>query len=198
MLCDNERISCQSDLDLSTFFVLHATQDVYRHTQTHFLSDYCFSYIVGKLSILSAVQSPFPCCLFIRQTICWSCVFFSACRPLGKERHVGVLYQLSDTRGAPSTSRSPLPRLEVCVLTLGSLSARHQIMGKARGSPLITSPHHSFGELINSSLWPAIIYSISWPISELARLSVLKAIFACSWDCTIQQWLLPVFLQSAK
>lgn len=138
-----------------------------------------------KLSIFSAVQFPFPCCLFIRQTICWSCVFFSACRPLGTELHVGVLYQLSDTRGAPSTSRSPLPGLEVCALSLGSLSARHQIMGRARGSPLFSSPHHSFGRLINFSLWPAIIYSISWPISELACFCVLKAIFACSSNCTM-------------
>lgn len=182
MLCDNEQISCQSALDLSTFVALYVTQDVLRHIQTRlfFLSDYCFFYTVSKPQILSSAPYPSACCLFIRQTICWSCVFFSACRPLGTELHVGVLYQLSDVRGAPSTSLSPLHGHEVCVLALGSLSARHQIMGRARGSPLLGSSHHSFGELINSSLWPAIIYSISWSISELGLLCMFKPIYACS------------------
>lgn len=44
MLCDNEQISCQSALDLSTFVALYATQAVHGHIQTHLflLSDTAF------------------------------------------------------------------------------------------------------------------------------------------------------------
>lgn len=59
-------------------------------------------------------------------------------------------------REGPSVSRCPLHRHEVCVFTPGSLSARRRIMGGSAREP---SPHHSFGELISSSLWPAIICS---------------------------------------
>lgn len=107
------------------------------------------------------------CCLLIRRTICWSCVFSSARRPLGTQLCVAVLYQLSNARGAPSTIRCPLHRHEVCVLTPGSLSACHRIMGRESGSPLFNSPYHSFGELVNSSLRRAVIYGISWSISKL-------------------------------
>ena len=134
---------------------------------------------MGKLSILFSAPSSSTCCLLIRLTICWSCVFFSACHPLGTQLHVAVLHQLSDAHGAPSMTHCPLHRHEYCVLILGSLSARYQIMGRARWSPLLSSLHHSFGELINSTLWPAIIYSISWPISDLAPLYTFKPIYAC-------------------
>lgn len=35
MLCDNERISCHSALDLAVFVVLYVSQDVCRHTDAH-------------------------------------------------------------------------------------------------------------------------------------------------------------------
>ncbi len=126
------------------------------------------------LSILSISPSPSACCLFIRRTICWSCVFFSACRPLGTLLHMAVLYQLSDARGTPSVSHCPLHRHEVCVFTPGSLSARRRIMGRARGSPLFSSPHHSFGELISSSLWPVIIYS---PVYFMAHFRISASLY---------------------
>lgn len=132
------------------------------------------SSIFRMLSILSASASPSACCLFIRQTICWSCVFFSARHPLGTLLHVASRYQLSDARGTPSVSLCPLHRHEVCVFTPGSLSARLQIMGRARESPLFGSPHHSFGELISSSLWPAIIYS---PVYFMAHFRVSASLY---------------------
>lgn len=166
MLCDNERICCQSVLDLSTFVELYVSQDVCRHTDAH-RKNICasslwlchFSYILRRLPILSTSSSLSACCLFIRQTICWNCVFFSARRPLGTLLHVVVLYQLSDACGMPSVGHCPLHRHEVRVFTPGSLSACCWIMGRARGSALFSAPNHSFGELISFSLWPAIIYS---------------------------------------
>lgn len=167
MLCDNERMCCQSALDLSTFVVLYVSQDVCRHTNAHTRQHVCasslwifrFPHILRMLSILPTSPSLSACCLFIRRAICWNCVFFSARRPLGTLLHVVVLYQLSDARGMPSVGQCPLHGHEVCVFTPGSLSARCRIMGRARGSLQFSTPHHSFGELISFSLWPVIIYS---------------------------------------
>lgn len=132
------------------------------------------TYIFRMLVLLPPSPSLSACCLFIRQTICWSCVFFSARRPLGTLLHVAVLYQLSDARGTPSVSHCPLHRHEVCVFTPGSLSARRRIMGRARGSPLRGSPHQSFGELISSSLRPAIIYS---PVYFMAHFRISASLY---------------------
>lgn len=147
-------------------------------TQTHICSSclwFCHSsYIFLMLSVLSTSPSLSACCLFIRQTICWSCVLFSACRPLGTPLHMAVLYQLSDARGMPSVSHCPLHRHEVCVFTPGSLSARRQIMGRARESLHLSSPHHSFGKLISSSLWPAIIHS---PVYFMAHFRIRASLY---------------------
>lgn len=87
------------------------------------------------------------------------------------------------------------PATKACVFTPGSLSACHRIIGRASGRPLFSSPHHSLGKLINSSPRPTIIYSISWPISELVVFiclsqSLLAAVFVPRSDCR------PLFLCS--
>lgn len=140
LLCDNEALCCQSALDLSTFVVLCVSHDVFRHTDKHTFalprSECTTSSYLQDAPTLSTSPSPSACCLFIRQTICWSCVFFSPRRPPGTLLHVAVLYQLSDACGTPSVSRCPLHRHEVSVFTPGSLSARRRIMGRVRDSPL--------------------------------------------------------------
>lgn len=145
VLCDNERICCQSALDLSTFVVLYVSQDARKHKDKMHTHKHTFAFplwlcrfpiFLGHSRFFLPVSA---CCLFIRQTICWSCVFFSARHPLGTLLHMAVLYQLSDACGTPSVSHCPLHRHEVCVFTPGSLSAWRQIMGRARGSPLFSS-----------------------------------------------------------
>lgn len=148
----------------------------HKRTNTRFLlfSPEHFSLYLEILWIPPPARCLSACCLFIRQTICWSCVFFSACRPLGALLHVAVLYQLSDACGMPSVSHCPLHRHEVCVFTPGSLSASHRIIGRVRGSPLSCSPHHSFGELISSSQWPAIICS---PVYFMAHFRISTSLY---------------------
>lgn len=65
-------------------------------------------------------------------------------------------------------------RHEARVFTPGSLSACRQIMGRARGSPLLSSPHHSFAELISFSLWPAMIYS---PVYFMAHFKISASLY---------------------
>ena len=103
-----------------------------------------------------------------------NCVSFSARFSLGTLLHVVVLYQLSDACGMPSVSHCPLHRHEVCVFTPGSLSTCRRIMGRVRGSPLFSSPHHSFRELISFSLWPAIIYS---PVYFMAHFRISASLY---------------------
>lgn len=156
-------------MDLSSTDILYITQ-----TRKYYfalpLPDYCFTYIFRMLSLLSLLA----CCLFIRQTICWSCVFFSACCSLGTLLHMAVLYQLSDACGKPSVSHCPLHRNEVCVFTPGSLSAHCWIMGRARASPVFSSPHYSFGKRISSFQWPAIICS---PVYFMAHFRISASLY---------------------
>lgn len=147
MLCDNERICCQSALDLSTVVLLYVSQGVCRRTHKHTfalpLSDSAAvsAHFQDVLDSSCLSQSLCACCLFIRQTICWSCVFFSACHPLGTVLHMAVLYQLSDAHGMPSVGHCPLHRHEVCMFTPGSLSARRRIMeaSERESSPRLCS-----------------------------------------------------------
>lgn len=46
------------------------------------------------------------------------------------------------------------------------------VMGRA--SPLFSFPHHSFGKLISSSLWPAIIYS---PVYFMAHFRISASLY---------------------
>ncbi len=147
-----------------------ASLQTHKHTFALPLSD---SILVFS-GFFSTSLSLSACCLFIRQTICWSCVFFSACRPLGTLLHMAVLYQLSDARGTPSVGHCPLHRHEICVFTSGSLPACCRIMGRMRESRPFNSPHHWFGELISSFLWPAIIYS---PVYFMAHFKISPSLY---------------------
>lgn len=124
----------------------------HKHALPHFD---CYSYIFRTLLLLSLSA----CCLFIRQTICWRCVFFLRMPfPWHAASHGGALPIIWCVREA---QREPLPatqRWSLCVFAPGSLSARGKIIGRAGESLLFSSPHYSFGKLISSFLWPAIIY----------------------------------------
>lgn len=127
------------------------------HTHGHALpqSD-CYSYIFRMLLLLSLSV----CCLFITQTICWSCVFFLRMSfPWHAASHGGALPIIWCTREA---QREPLPaarRWSLCVFAPGRLSARRRMMGRAGKSLSFSSSHYSSGKLISSSLWPAVISS---------------------------------------
>lgn len=138
---------CQSASDLSAIdiFLYHTCAP--KHALPHFD---CYSYIFRTLLLLSLSAR----CLFIRQTICWSCVFFLRMPfPWHAASHGGALPIIWCAQEA---QREPLPatqRWSLCVF------ARGRIMGGAGESLLFSSPHYSFGKLISSFLWPTIIYN---------------------------------------
>lgn len=151
---------CQSVLDLSTNGALYSVRlcgD--RQSNTHLLvlslTLLLFLYFQDALDTASVGM------LFIHQTnhLLKLCVFLHMPFPWHVASRGGALPIIWCVREA---QREPLPTAQkwsLCVFTPGSLSARRWIMGRARESLLFSSPHYSFGKLISTSLWPAIISS---------------------------------------
>lgn len=178
MLCDNERICCHSTLDLSVFVVLYVSQDVRRHT------DALKHTVVLPFSYSLLYFEDVPDYFYLSVTV--HMLFVNQINHLLKlyvSLHVVPLayrfmWQCSTnylmSAGCPAWAHCPLHRHKVCVFTPGSLSARVQIMVRARGSPLFSSPHHSFDKLISSSLWPAVIYS---PVYFMAHFRISASLY---------------------
>lgn len=193
MLCGNDRISCQSaPLHPPILYVVGLCHSKNKKNQTHKCLYGVWLLLFSVLLVSSQIRALLRLrgMLFVHQAnhLLKLYVFLRMLSLWHTASCGGALPIIWCERGA---LREPLPAAQtrVCGLTPGSLSARHQIMGRARGSPLLSSPHHSFRELISSSLWPAIICSISWPISELSFF------FICSNKCCVcsrQQMPLPI------
>lgn len=140
---------CRISPPLTYFCVSHTHKQPLPHFD-------CYSYISRTLLILSLSA----CCLLIKQTICWSCVFFLRMPfPWHVASHGGALPIIWCAQEAQREPLPATPRWSLCVFAPGSLSARGRIMGRAGESLLFSSPHYSFGKLISSFLWPAIICS---------------------------------------
>lgn len=166
---------------LTCFCITNTHTHRHKHALPHF---YCYSYIFRTLLLLSLST----CCLFIRQTICWSCVFFLRMPfPWHAASHGGALPIIWCAREAQRELLPATQRWRLCVFAPGSLSARGRIMGRAGESLLFSSPHYSFGKLISSFLWPAIIYSPEYFMAHF-RISTsyaFKQICACRSVCAV-------------
>lgn len=111
------------------------------NTRKHAITD-CYSYIFRTLLLLSLSA----CCLFIRQTICWSCVFFRRMPfPWHAASHGSALPIIWCAQEAQCEPLPATQRWGLCVFAPGSLSARGRIMGRTGENLLFGSPHHSFG-----------------------------------------------------
>lgn len=114
--------------------------------------------------------------LFIHQTnhLLKLCVFLRMPFPWHSASHGGALPIIWCAREAQLELLPTAQKRSLCVFTPGSLAARLWIMGRARESPLFSSPHYSFGRLISSFRWPAIIFS---PVYFMAHFRINASLY---------------------